>query len=143
MARIMLTMPDELLNAVDEAARAQHRSRSEFMREAARARLEQSSLGNGVMTDNSTLREQGVAYIAEREHFISPELLERILTLLQQAKVDAVEQSTISRAPRDLSGIWADAFPDDFDIDAVLNDVRSGWQNDLDDMVGVVGSQDE
>jgi metal-responsive CopG/Arc/MetJ family transcriptional regulator len=39
MARFMISMPDEMLKKLDEAARKEHRSRSELLREAARYRL--------------------------------------------------------------------------------------------------------
>jgi Arc/MetJ-type ribon-helix-helix transcriptional regulator len=39
MARFMISMPDEMLKKLDEAARKEHRSRSELLREAARHRL--------------------------------------------------------------------------------------------------------
>ncbi len=39
MARFMISMPDEMLKKLDEAARKEHRSRSEFLREAARRHL--------------------------------------------------------------------------------------------------------
>jgi len=39
MARFMISMPDEMLKKLDEAARKDHRSRSEFLREAARDHL--------------------------------------------------------------------------------------------------------
>ena len=39
MARFMISMPDEMLKKLDETARKEHRSRSEFLREAARRHL--------------------------------------------------------------------------------------------------------
>jgi metal-responsive CopG/Arc/MetJ family transcriptional regulator len=39
MARFMIWMPDEMLKKLDEAARKEHRSRSELLREAARRHL--------------------------------------------------------------------------------------------------------
>jgi Arc/MetJ-type ribon-helix-helix transcriptional regulator len=39
MARFMLSMPDEMLKKLDDAARREHRSRSELLREAARRHL--------------------------------------------------------------------------------------------------------
>jgi Arc/MetJ-type ribon-helix-helix transcriptional regulator len=39
VARFMISMPDEMLKKLDEAARKEHRSRSELLREAARQRL--------------------------------------------------------------------------------------------------------
>jgi metal-responsive CopG/Arc/MetJ family transcriptional regulator len=39
MARFMISMPDEMLKKLDEAARKEHRSRSELLREAARRHL--------------------------------------------------------------------------------------------------------
>lgn len=42
MARIMLTMPDELLTEIDQGAKSEHRSRSEFLREIVRYYLRQA-----------------------------------------------------------------------------------------------------
>ena len=39
MARFRISMPDEMLKKLDEAARKEHRSRSELLREAARRHL--------------------------------------------------------------------------------------------------------
>lgn len=40
MAKVMISLPDEFLARVDEAARAEHRSRSELVREALRSWLD-------------------------------------------------------------------------------------------------------
>lgn len=37
MAKVMISLPDEFLETVDAASRAEHRTRSEFIREAIRA----------------------------------------------------------------------------------------------------------
>lgn len=37
MAKVMVSLPDAFLKAVDAASRAEHRTRSEFIREAVRA----------------------------------------------------------------------------------------------------------
>lgn len=39
MARFMISMPDEMLKKLDRRARAEHRTRSELLREAARQHL--------------------------------------------------------------------------------------------------------
>jgi hypothetical protein len=39
MARFMISMPDDMLKKLDDAARQEHRSRSELLREAARRHL--------------------------------------------------------------------------------------------------------
>ena len=39
MARFMISMPDDMLKKLDEAARKEHRSRSELLREAVRRHL--------------------------------------------------------------------------------------------------------
>lgn len=41
MTRVMITVPDELLSDIDNAAQHEHRSRSEFFREAVRQYLKQ------------------------------------------------------------------------------------------------------
>ncbi len=34
-------------------------------------------------------------------------------------------------SPQDLYGIWRDRFPREFDVDAVLSEVRSAWQREV------------
>ena len=41
MAKVMLSLPQELLKEIDQSAMAEHRSRSEFVREAVRSYLEE------------------------------------------------------------------------------------------------------
>lgn len=41
MAKVMISLPDEFLEAVDAASRAEHRTRSELIREALRAYFEE------------------------------------------------------------------------------------------------------
>ena len=36
-----------------------------------------------------------------------------------------------NRKPRDLYGIWKGAFPSDFDVDAVLHEIRREWQKEI------------
>lgn len=43
MGKIMISIPDELLKEIDEVAKAEHRTRSEFFREAARALLQKGA----------------------------------------------------------------------------------------------------
>ncbi|MBI5303268.1 MAG: ribbon-helix-helix protein, CopG family [Chloroflexi bacterium] len=45
MAKVMITMPDEFLKQIDKAAAAEHRSRSEMVREAMRAYLAERASG--------------------------------------------------------------------------------------------------
>jgi len=52
MARFMISMPDEMLKKLDEAARKEHRSRSELLREAARNRLTGESAASSASTMN-------------------------------------------------------------------------------------------
>jgi Arc/MetJ-type ribon-helix-helix transcriptional regulator len=52
MARFMISMPDEMLKKLDEAARKEHRSRSELLREAARNRLAIEAAGSPSSTTN-------------------------------------------------------------------------------------------
>jgi hypothetical protein len=34
------------------------------------------------------------------------------------------------KQPQDLYGIWRDLFPDDFDLDAALSDIRREWERE-------------
>lgn len=46
MARILVSMPDEFLNRVDEIAQTEQRTRSELVREALRGYIRRSSVPN-------------------------------------------------------------------------------------------------
>jgi len=47
VAKVIITMPDDFLIMVDEEAKAEHRSRSEFVREALRRYLAECTPGAG------------------------------------------------------------------------------------------------
>lgn len=36
-------------------------------------------------------------------------------------------------SPKDLRGIWKGAFPDDFDLDSALKEIRSAWKRKLEE----------
>lgn len=139
MARIMLTIPDELLQTIDAAAQAEHRSRSEFLREAARAHLDsvpQDAESNtpSIETEPGAMREASVAYSTEDSSMLQ-QLSQQLAALFQQAAKTSIGEADLSAAPQDLHGVWADAFADDFDVDAALQSVRSGWQQELADFI--------
>ena len=46
MARILVSMPDEFLNAIDKIAGTEQRTRSELVREALRAYIKRTSMPN-------------------------------------------------------------------------------------------------
>lgn len=50
-------------------------------------------------------------------------ILERLLFLLKQ-------NNNRQSPPQDLSGIWKDAFPEDFDIDKELYEIRHAWEEE-------------
>lgn len=50
-------------------------------------------------------------------------ILERLLFLLKR---NEYRQSP----PQDLYGIWQNAFPEDFDIDKELYEIRHGWEEE-------------
>jgi hypothetical protein len=41
-----------------------------------------------------------------------------------------VRLSLASRSPQDLRGIWRGRFPDDFDVDASLKEIRHEWEGE-------------
>jgi hypothetical protein len=49
------------------------------------------------------------------------------LTLLNRL-TQRLRRGTTGSQPRDLYGVWRDKFPEDFDIDGALAEIRSGWQ---------------
>ena len=44
-------------------------------------------------------------------------------------------ESGLNRRPRDLYGIWKDGFPQDFDIDATLREIRGEWQREAEEII--------
>ena len=58
MARFMISMPDEMLKKLDEAARKEHRSRSELLREAARDRLSSEAAAPTTSSTNRARRQE-------------------------------------------------------------------------------------
>jgi hypothetical protein len=50
------------------------------------------------------------------------ELLEHLASHLRQGMP--------AGAPLDLYGAWKDRFPDEFDVDTALTEIRAGWQSD-------------
>ena len=42
-------------------------------------------------------------------------------------------ETGLNRRPRDLCGIWKDGFPQDFDIDAALLEIRGEWQREAEE----------
>ena len=47
--------------------------------------------------------------------------------LAKQLRLTAQQPEKIKRG-QDLYGIWRDKFPSDFDIDAVLDEIRHDWE---------------
>jgi len=64
MAKVMISLPDELLRALDEAAGAAEKSRSAFIREAVRERLARGALD----TRREALEELRRSFRGERFH---------------------------------------------------------------------------
>jgi hypothetical protein len=52
-------------------------------------------------------------------------LVEHLAQRLQQ-------QTLVAKKPVCLRGSWKDAFPEDFDVDAALKEIRSEWEKEMD-----------
>ena len=55
MARILISMPDEFLNRVDQVAGDEQRTRSELVREALRTYIKRSKLPNPQKASNNAV----------------------------------------------------------------------------------------
>ena len=138
MARIMLTIPDELLAEVDEAAQNAHRSRSEYLREAARTYLAEAYQypQPSEQQTGKVLREAVALYGAKPQieeattmAFQFTEQIEAIEKLLQKV------QGALSKTkPQDLFGTWKESVPKEIDIDTILADIRGSWQSEMKDL---------
>ena len=61
-------------------------------------------------------------------------LVQHVVTSLRQAhKVEAADAPAQELKPQDLYGIWRDHFPPDVDIDAILQEIRHEWEEELDE----------
>ncbi len=58
------------------------------------------------------------------EQLVDQLSLEEQLRLLEHL-AQRLRQTVQPRKPQDLYGIWRDHFPEDFDLDAALKDIRS------------------
>ena len=71
-------------------------------------------------------------------------VLEQIIQLSENLSTDekqslaaylSANESDPNRRPRDLYGIWKDGFPQDFDIDAALREIRGAWQREVEEII--------
>ena len=42
----------------------------------------------------------------------------------------SIKEQQPRAAPQDLYGVWRERFPESFDLDSALHDLRSAWQQD-------------
>ena len=71
--------------------------------------------------------------------------LEQVETLADQLSTEEQQPATTNgKQLHSLRGIWKGAFPEDFDIDAALYEIRHEWEKDWPEVFGkltVVSSQ--
>jgi hypothetical protein len=77
-------------------------------------------------------------HVTRLADFLSPEekqnVIEHLTRQLHQADEGARPESDGAEAKHDtLRGIWQGKFPEDFDIDAVLDEIRHEWEKELDE----------
>lgn len=79
MAKVMISLPDEFLKAVDAASRAEHRTRSEFIREAVRTYFQQERPYTRPM-DNPAIRKayESIRATKWRGKFDSTQVIRRM-----------------------------------------------------------------
>lgn len=53
MARVLISMPEEFLNRIDEVADGENRSRSELIREALRTYIHKQKVRNNAIADKN------------------------------------------------------------------------------------------
>jgi hypothetical protein len=92
------------------------------------------SINTGGMSQMAQATLEEVTRLAEQ---LSPEERRTLIEHLSsqppiegtQAAIDTAASDT-ERAPRSLRGLWAGHFPEDFDIDAVLYEIRHEWEKE-------------
>lgn len=79
MAKVMISLPDEFLKAVDAASRAEHRTRSEFIRETVRAYFQKEQPAKRPI-DNPAVRKayESIRATRWRGTFDSTQLIRRM-----------------------------------------------------------------
>jgi len=80
-------------------------------------------------------------HVTRLADFLSPEekqyLIEHLTRQLHQVDEGARPDSTGAEGMHDtLRGIWQGKFPEDFDIDAALDEIRHEWEKELDELSG-------
>ncbi len=55
--------------------------------------------------------------------------------LIQQLAQRLAQKAAPVREPQSLRGIWKGKFPPDLDLDAELTEIRTAWQEELNDVV--------
>jgi hypothetical protein len=77
-------------------------------------------------------------HVTRLANFLSPEekqnLIEHLTRQLHQVDEGARPESAGAEGKQDtLRGIWKGKFREDFDIDAVLDEIRHEWEKELDE----------
>lgn len=80
-------------------------------------------------------------HVTRLANFLSPEekqnLIEHLTRQLQRADQSPGPDPTAAAEARDtLRGVWQGKFPEDFDIDGALAEIRHEWEKELDELVG-------
>jgi len=63
------------------------------------------------------------------ERLLDQLTLEEQIAVVQQL-AGRLRQAVQPKQPRDLYGAWRGRFPDDFDLDAALSDIRHEWERE-------------
>ena len=71
----------------------------------------------------------GETTLNDVERLVGQLPLEEQINLLEYL-ARQVRLSLASRSPQDLRGIWRGHFPDNFDVDAALKQVRHEWEGE-------------
>jgi hypothetical protein len=71
---------------------------------------------------------------ADEQHALVEHLSRRAAVPLASEPAD-FPFSGLERPPRSLYGIWEGLFPDDFDVDAVLHEIRHEWEKEWPDLL--------
>jgi len=71
----------------------------------------------------------GETTLTEVERLAGQLPLEEQINLLEYL-ARRVRLSLASRSPQDLRGIWHGYFPEDFDVDATLKNIRHEWEGE-------------
>lgn len=75
-------------------------------------------------------------YVVQLANQLSSEDRLSLISRLEAQLQPAAEEGNAPKKPQSLRGLWRGKFPDDFDIDAALYEIRHEWEKEWPEVFG-------